>query len=195
VNAVLKTHSPESPTGLDVAGGPEDKFPNTMFEEVMRPAIEAGVPITVHAGEQAKGPDFKEAPPSFIRDAIERLGARRIGHGLSLMAGDEALWDLIREKNICIECCPPSNAILGYVPMGKHPLKYFLDTGVKATLNTDDPLMFDVDSVRSIFVKHGRDLGLTPEDVIKMASNGIDAAFVSEFKRELLREKLKRRLR
>lgn len=110
---------------------------------------EAGIPITVHAGEQSAPPEFKEAPPSFVKDAVEKLGARRIGHGTSLIA-DPKLRDWIRERNVCIECCPVANDAMGYMPLEKHPMKEFLDAGLRVTANTDDPIPFNLSGVRDM---------------------------------------------
>ncbi|MBI5152147.1 adenosine deaminase family protein [Candidatus Peregrinibacteria bacterium] len=189
VNAVLKTHTLESPVGLDIAGAPESEFPPAMFEKLLQPAREAGVPITIHAGEQSAPPEFKKTPPSFVKDAVEKLGARRIGHGTSLIA-DAKLRDWIREKNICIECCPVSNDAMGYMPLEKHPMREFLDAGLRVTANTDDPIPFGLSGVRDMFVKYGKVLRLNPTDVIQMTRNGIAAAFVTPERRLELERRL-----
>lgn len=189
VNAVLATHTSTYPMGFDIAGGPEGKYPPVMFEKLVRPLIEAKIPITIHAGEQSKPPDFIEAPPSFIKDSVDKLGATRIGHGLSLIS-DPSLWPYVRERGICIENCPTSNDKMGYMPLEKAPVKDFLDARLSATLNTDDPLMFGASSVRDIAVNHGKVLRLTPNDLIQMTRNGIAAAFVTSDRRAELGRKL-----
>lgn len=190
VKAVTSTHSDLRPVGFDISGGPEDKFPPRMFKRLIDEARDFNVPITMHAGEQAKWPDFKEAPASFVRDAIE-LGAKRVGHALSLMA-DHELRTLAWERNIFLECCPVGNAKLGYISMERHPLKQYLDAGLSATLNTDDPLMFGVSSVRDILDKHMKELRLIPADLIQMTKNGINGAFVPESRRDELMMKFER---
>lgn len=185
VSAVVKTHTPEDPVGLDIAGAPESEFPPAMFEKLLQPAREAGVPITIHAGEQSMPPEFKKTPPSFIKDAVEKLGAQRIGHGTSLIA-DPNLRSLIKERNICIECCPVSNDAMGYIPIEKHPMREFLDVGLRVTANTDDPLTFDLSGVRDMLVKYGKILRLNPSDVVQMTRNGIAAAFVAPERRSEL---------
>lgn len=194
VKAVLATHTPADPMGFDIAGGPEGKFPPAMFEKLVKPLHEAGIPITIHVGEQSKPPDFPETPPSFIKDAIDRLGAQRIGHGLSLIA-DPELWAYVKDRDVCIENCPISNDTLGYMPLDQHPLKRFLDAGLPVTLDTDDPLMFGVSSVRDIAVNNGQILRLTPEDLAQITRNGIAAAFVTSKRRAELEQKFDRFLR
>lgn len=191
VKAVLQTHSSDFPIGFDIAGGPEGAFPPDMFTDLVQPLHEANVPITIHAGEQSKPPDFKETPPSFIEDAVKKLRVRRIGHGTSLIATgtDRRIWDLLREKDICIETCPVSNAAFGYMPLAHHPLREFLDAGLSATINTDDPLMFGTPSVRDILLAYGSILRLEPKDAVQMTRNGISAAFVTKKRRaELIGE-------
>lgn len=185
VDAVLQTHSAESPVGLDIAGAPEAAFPPSMFGNLMSPAIEAGVPITIHAGEQAKLPMFKEAPSFFVRDAILKLGARRIGHGTSILA-DADLRELIRKRGICLECCPVSNKVMGYLPLEQHPIKQFLDENLPVTINTDDPIPFGLSSVRDMLRQYGKILRITPQDIMQMTRNGIAAAFVTPQRRDEL---------
>ena len=124
VNAVLATYTDSDRMGFDIAGGQEGQFPPAMFEELVRPLREAKIPIVVHAGEQSKTPKFIETPPSFIKEAIDKLGAERIGHGSSLIA-DPSLWPYVRDRGVCIETCPPSNDKMGYVPLAEAPLKDF----------------------------------------------------------------------
>ena len=84
-----RLHRADRPVGLDIAGFPEIEFPPGAFERALGPAHEAGVPLTVHAGEQGRPPEFAASPPASIVEAVERLGARRIGHGTAL-AGSAA---------------------------------------------------------------------------------------------------------
>ena len=59
--------------GGDEAGGPAKLFP-----DIFREARDRGLHVVAHAGE-ACGPES-------IRDAVELLGAERIGHGLTNVA-------------------------------------------------------------------------------------------------------------
>lgn len=182
VRAVVQMHCEDRPVGLDIAGKGEIDFPPRMFKDVFAPAREARVPITVHAGEQGYPPHFDGAPPSMIREAIELLGARRIGHGTSLLA-DPDLVTMVRERGIGIEACPVSNDLMGFMPLAEHPLRRMLDTGLLVSAGTDDPLFFGVDSVRAMFLQTHEVLGLTPLNVQQLTRNAIATAFVSEQKR------------
>lgn len=187
VQAVMATSNRETPIGIDIAGMPENKFPPSRFKSVLKPAREAGIPITVHAGEQGKPPLFADAPASYVKDAVLELGARRIGHGTSLVS-DEAVRQLMIDMGIGIECAPVSNEMMGFIGINQHPLKSFLDAGLLASASTDDPLMFGVSSVREMLVKFGADLNIDPLDVIEMTRNGIKTAFVSEARRSKLND-------
>lgn len=183
----------DKPIGLDIAGAPEIKFPPAMFSKVLTPARRAGIPITIHAGEQCRVPDFSGAPASFVRDAILDLGAKRIGHAVSLMDNSKdavGTKRLMKHMGIGIEGCPISNDLMGFVSVDKHPLKQFLAEGLLASIATDDPLFFGVASVREMLMKHGATLGLTPQDALQLTRNAIQTAFVTEKRRTELIKKL-----
>jgi adenosine deaminase len=182
-------HRVDRPVGLDIAGFPETAYPPRLFEEALRPAREAGVPLTVHSGEQGRWPDFLDAPPDLIVEAIERLGARRIGHGTSLAASPQAR-SLVRDCGVAIECCPVSNQRMGFVPIASHPLPLLLDEGLLVSLATDDPLMFGPFTVGETFEMIAGPLRLEASALLQLTRNGIESAFVTEKRRTLLREKV-----
>lgn len=185
-----RLHRPDRPVGLDIAGFPEVPYPPAVFADALRPAREAGVPLTVHAGEQGRPPACADAPPALIVDAISALGARRIGHGTSLMVADPTVRDWVRDCGIGIECCPVSNACMGFVPVGRHPLPGFLRGGLLASVGTDDPLMFGPFTLAETREMIGPALGLTPADWVRLARNGIRTAFVAEERRAWLLTRL-----
>jgi adenosine deaminase len=127
--------------GFDLAGD-EEGFPARMFEDVFEPIRRAKaarperVHVTIHAGE-ASGPES-------VWEAIEILGAERIGHGIHSFR-DPALVRYLAERRICLEMCPTSNWLTGAVArLEEHPLRAALESGVAATINTDDPTIFGV---------------------------------------------------
>lgn len=190
----VRAHRDGYPTAIDIASGlGEVAHPPRMFRDVLNPAIEAGVPITVHAGEQGVFPDFADAPPEMIRQAVTDLGARRIGHGTSLIA-DSGLRRMLIERGVGVEMCPVSNAAMGYMPLDAHPMGMFLDEGLLVSAGTDDPIFFGIGSVRDMLVKHGADLRITPTDAVQMTRNAIETAFVSDARRQWLHEEFERRL-
>lgn len=122
--------------GVDLAGD-EIHFPGEDFAPVFAAAAQAGLHITIHAGESG--------PADRLQLAIETLGAERIGHGVRVME-DTALVDQCREREIVFEVCPTSNLHTGVVPaLRTHPLKAMRAAGLRVTLNTDDPSISQID--------------------------------------------------
>jgi adenosine deaminase len=184
-----RLHRPDRPVGLDIAGFPEVPYPPRMFTEALAPAREAGVPLTVHSGEQGVPPDFADAPAALIVEAVERLGAKRIGHGTSLAASTSARG-FLRSRGVAVECCPVSNAKMGFVPVAAHPLPLLLDEGLCVSLSTDDPLMFGPFTVAETFEAIAAPLGLDAQSLLALTRNGIESAFVTDPRRALLRQRL-----
>ena len=51
--------------------------------------------------------------------------------------------ELIRDKKICLEICPVSNQLLRYInDIRLHPIKTFLNFGIKVSISSDDPSLF-----------------------------------------------------
>ncbi len=183
---IARLYDPERPLGLDIAGFPEVDYPPRNFVEVLAPVVEAGVPITIHCGEQGSPPDFAEAPPELVVEAIELLGARRVGHGTCLMV-DEQARQLVKEKGVGVECCPGSNQMMGFIDdLAQHPLKSFLEEGLLASISTDDPLMFGDFTVSELLQRGSEALALSEAEQFQLARNGILTAFISSERRELL---------
>jgi adenosine deaminase len=122
-------------------------------------------------------------------EAIEQLGARRIGHGTSLAASAEARA-VARAHAVGIECCPVSNHRMGFVPIAQHPLKTFLQEGLLVSLATDDPLMFGPVSVQQTFDAIEQPLGLGPADLAALTRHAVETAFVTDERRAWLRAAL-----
>jgi adenosine deaminase CECR1 len=58
------------------------------------------------------------------------LETKRIGHGFQLFLHPH-LQDQVKKKDICIEACPISNLLLGYVTdLRSHPVRYMLHKGL-----------------------------------------------------------------
>lgn len=116
--------------GLDLAGD-EAGYPTSPFGAIFQDASQAGLNITVHAGEWGG--------PENVAQAIELLGAERIGHGVRVME-DEAVVSLSRERGTVFEICVTSNYQSGVVDtLTKHPIQNMLDAGLNVTIDTDDP--------------------------------------------------------
>jgi adenosine deaminase len=156
-------------------GGQEIGNPCIAYKDVFAAAREAGLHTVAHAGE--------EVGPESIRDAVVQLGAERIGHGTSAIQ-DPKLMDLLRERAIPLEICPTSNVITGkYVHRyEEHPIKDFLARGLVATLNTDDPILFDVE-LNEEYRRAADKIGVGEEGVMKLLRFGVSSTFMDEKKK------------
>lgn len=153
--------------GLDLSGI-EPGFPPEMFQEPFRIAREAGLGITVHAGEAAG--------PENVRSAIEQLGATRIGHGVRVVQ-DEQILQLVKERGVTLELCPTSNVLTRAVSsLGEHPIGSLHAQGVLVTVNTDDPTVCGV-SLTGEYMLVMENFGFTLEDIEQLITNARLAAF------------------
>ena len=172
-------------TGLDLAGN-EAEFKSDPFHGIFKEAKQAGLHITIHAGEWG--------PADNVRDAIENLGAERIGHGVRVLENEYATA-LARERGTIFEVCVTSNYQSGVVKsLHAHPLPRMFEAGLKVTINTDDP------SVSRITLAHEyqhvcEDLNI-PMDVLKnsviVAAN---SSFLPNDEKEKLVASLKKELK
>jgi len=168
-------------TALDLAGD-ELGFPGSLFLPHFNRARDAGWRITVHAGEAAG--------PESIWQAIRELGAERIGHGVKAIE-DPALMDFLAEQRIGIESCLTSNIQTSTVAaLEKHPLKTFLEHGVLATINTDDPAVQGVDITHEYQVAAAQ-AGLSQAQIRQAQQNGLTIAFLSEQEKQALCESVR----
>lgn len=164
---------------LDLAGD-ELGFPGALFEEHFIKARDTGLNITVHAGEAAGA--------ASIWHAIKELGAQRIGHGVKAIE-DPALIEYLVQHQIGIESCLTSNIQTSTVAsLAQHPLKTFLQHGVLASINTDDP------AVQGIELRHEYEIaapeaGLTPDQIEQAQRNGLTMAFLSDSEKADLTQK------
>jgi adenosine deaminase len=116
--------------GMDLAGN-EAEFKSEPFYGIFKEAKQAGLHITIHAGEWG--------PAANVREAIEKLGAERIGHGVRVMEDDDTIA-LARERQTAFEVCITSNFQSGVVSsLAEHPLPRMIEAGLNVTINTDDP--------------------------------------------------------
>jgi len=162
-------------------GGDEERGPAELFTEVYREAREQGLHMVAHAGE-ACGPES-------IRQAVELLGAERIGHGLTA-AQDPAVVALLRERRIPLEVCPTSNVATGLLARFEdHPLPQFLKAGLVVTLNSDDPAMFGTSLAREYGLAADA-FGLSREQIVGLCENSIHAAFLLQEEKEVLVKEL-----
>lgn len=163
-------------SGLDLTGD-EAAVPPQPFSGIFQQAQQAGLWITAHAGEW-------EGPQS-IRDALEYLGATRIGHGVR-SAEDADLVEELRERQIALEVCPTSNIQSGvFANPQDHPLRHLLKKGVPVSINTDDPGVSNI-TLTDEYAFAVRELGLSASDLKQTILGAARAAFLPEPSRDRL---------
>jgi adenosine deaminase/aminodeoxyfutalosine deaminase len=162
-------------------GGDEVRGPAELFREIYREAREAGLHLTAHAGETVG--------PESIRQAVELLGAERIGHGLTAVRAPEVMA-LLRDRRIPLEVCLTSNLATGQLRrLEDHPLRQFLESGLIVTLNSDDPAMFGT-SLEGEFALAAKHFGLTREEIVRLCENAIRATFLPANEQQPLLQEL-----
>lgn len=151
-------------------GSAERGNPPSKFARYFAEAKRRGYRTTIHAGE--------DGPASYVTEALNVIAPDRIDHGVAA-ASDAALVARIADDGIPLTICPLSNVALRVVPsLEAHPLKTFLDAGVKATINSDDPPFFGgYLGENYIAVARALDLGL--DDVRRLAANSLDACWTT----------------
>ena len=134
--------------------------------------------MTVHAGEAAGA--------QSIVTAIDQLGATRIGHAVRAVE-DAAVMDLLRERRIGIEANLTSNVQTSTVPdYPSHPLKKFLEHGLLATINTDDPGISGIDLAYELDVAAPA-AGLDESQIVRALENAWEIAFLPPEEKTRLR--------
>jgi aminodeoxyfutalosine deaminase len=118
-------------------GGLEAQYPPEPYAPMFALAKAEGLGSVPHAGEHAG--------PESIRGALDALGADRIRHGIRAVE-DPALVEELAAREIVCDVSPISNVRTGAVPsLGEHPLPRLVAAGVRCSISTDDPAMFDTD--------------------------------------------------
>jgi len=164
--------------GLDSS---ERGHPPAKFAAVFERARREGFFTVAHAGE--------EGPPAYIAEALDLLHVARIDHGVRCEE-DPALVARLARTRVPLTVCPLSNVKLRvYKRIEDHNLKRLLEAGLCVTVNSDDPAYFggyiaaNFDAVRV-------GLGLSREDMRKLAANSIEASFLSAMDKARWQEKI-----
>ena len=153
--------------GLDSS---EKGNPPGKFERVFAQVREAGLKVVAHAGE--------EGPATYIREAIEKLKAVRIDHGVRCVEDPDLVKELAR-KQIPLTVCPLSNIKLCvFKKLSEHPLKELLHAGVNVTVNSDDPAFFG--GLLETWLACLKELSLVEKDLAQLAKNSFAGSFLSD---------------
>src|ERR1700689_3119706 len=157
-------------------GGDDLAFPAGNFRPAFDLARSEGLRIVCHAGEIGG--------PESVREAVEILGAERVGHGIAVM-NDPALAGSLATRHVVLENCLSSNLSTGALAkqtgkpgatMADHPIAKLIAQGLLVTLSTDDPAMFHTDLLTEY--SHAASLGLSNKQLLQLAQQGFRAAFL-----------------
>ncbi len=161
---------------LDLAGD-ELHFPGELFVEHFKKARDAGWHACPHAGEVLGA--------ESVWQALRELGAERLGHAVHAVS-DPALLDYLAEQRVGVESNLTSNVQTSTVPdYASHPLKLFLERGIPATINTDDPGISAID-ISYEYTMAVEKVGLSVEQVRQAQRNALQVCFLSEEEKQAL---------
>lgn len=158
-------------------GGDELSLPLADYQPVYKEAAGNGLHLLAHAGETGG--------PQQIRDAIELLGAERIGHGIAAIR-DPSLMRLLNERKIPLEVCPTSNLRTKALniqlnsaepKLREHPLPKLFRAGVPVSLSTDDPAMFHTSLVDEYIYAH--QMGLSVVELLQINRAAFEQSFLN----------------
>jgi adenosine deaminase len=131
--------------GFDVAGS-EVNNPAKLHRHAFQLVIDNNISCTAHAGESF-GPDS-------VHQAIHKCGAHRIGHGTRLIENGDLL-NYVNDHRIPLEVCPSSNLQTKAASSWEtHPVDFFVDYGLRVTINTDNRLITDTTVTKELWLCH-----------------------------------------
>ena len=173
-------HSEDLPVAFDLAGD-EAGYPLATHLPAFEIVRGAGTPFTVHAGEAA-GADS-------VREVLDCLQPRRIGHGVRAVEDPDLVARLVRE-GVHLETCPSCNVQLSVVAsMADHPIDALATAGVSIGISTDQRAITDTtltQEMRRLVTAFGWERSV----LARRQLDALEAAFVTEPTRARLRERL-----
>ncbi len=164
--------------GFDIAAD-EAGYPIHEHRAAFRYAKESGLHITAHAGEAC-------GPPS-VWETLTHFFPSRIGHGVRSVE-DPLLMEHLKRENIHLEVCPTSNIHTGIYPSVKeHPADLIYKSGISMSINTDGRTISNV-TLTDEYEKLHQAFGWGETEIIQCNLNAINAAFISEDKKQKLKD-------
>lgn len=181
---IAAEHMKNGLVGLDLAGN-EAEFASEPFYGIFKEAKQTGLRITIHAGEWG--------PAENVREAIENLGAERIGHGVRVLE-DENVTALAKESGTTFEVCVTSNFQSGVVnDLKQHPLPRMIEKGLNTTINTDDPSVSRITLARE-YQYACEDLDISIDSVKQCILNAAQASFLPDVEKTEFVSSIKKEL-
>jgi adenosine deaminase len=163
-------------------GGDELSLPLSNFRLIYKFAAEHDLHLVAHAGETGG--------PEQIQDAIDLLGAQRIGHGIAAIRS-AALMNTLANRKIPLEICPTSNLRTNALSiqlssahsrLAHHPLPRFFRHGIPVTISTDDPAMFNTTLLEEYSA--ALQMGLSLDDLLAINRTAFEHSFLSDSTRQ-----------
>ncbi|MBK6734850.1 MAG: adenosine deaminase [bacterium] len=154
--------------GFDLAGAEKD-YPAKDHIEACLYVLNNNINITIHAGEAFGAPS--------IHQALHYCRAHRIGHGTHLIE-DVDLMAWVNDRRIPVELCLASNVQTKAIPdLQSHPIRRFMEEGLRVTLNTDNRLVSGT-TVTNEFRLAVENYDLSEDEVLGLVMNGFKSAFL-----------------
>ncbi|KOS60504.1 adenosine deaminase [Lysinibacillus agricola] len=159
---------------IDLCASEEESFCKKFVDPIAL-AKKYGYRVTIHAGETGIGKN--------VLEAVEMLGAERIGHGVFIKDCAEA-YKIVKERQVVLEMCPTSNvqtkAVHNY---SEHPIYKFHKDGIKVTFNTDNRTVSDTTMAKEIHLVNN-EFNLSEEDYRQIYLNSVEASFADQETKE-----------
>jgi len=153
--------------GIDLCASEDEGFCERFVEPIAL-ARAYGYRVTIHAGETGIGKN--------VLEAVELLGAERIGHGVFIKDCIEE-YKIVKERKITLEMCPTSNVQTKAINnFNEHPIYDFYKDGIKVTVNTDNRTVSDTNMTKECNILF-KQFNITHEDYKKIYFNSVEACF------------------
>ncbi|BCZ49372.1 adenosine deaminase [Clostridium gelidum] len=167
--------------GIDLCASEEDGFCKKFIEPIAL-ARQYGYRVTIHAGETGIGKN--------VLEAVELLGAERIGHGVFIKDCIEA-YNIVKERKVTLEMCPTSNVQTKAVnSFNEHPIYDFYKDGIRVTVNTDNRTVSDTNMTQECNILF-EEFNITYEDYKQIYYNSVEACFADLCTKQKLKKYMK----
>lgn len=158
--------------GLD---SDERNNPPLKFAKVFKRAREEGYFLTMHCDVD------QQNSVTHLWQCLNEIGVGRIDHGVNSLE-DEALCAEIKRRGLALTVCPISN---GFVTDGTKAaaIKRMLDTGMRVTVNSDDPAYFGGYITENLMAVQA-EVGLSKNEILQLARNAFEASWLPRARKD-----------
>lgn len=147
--------------GIDLVGD-EGQFDSEFHAGLLKDWRQAGKMVCAHVGEST----LSHKGPKNVKAAIEILNVNHIAHGIYAWQDDDIL-KAAKDADVTFDMALSSNYMTGvWKDRSWHPIKKFLDYGVKVTIGTDDPTQCNT-TLEQEYALAGR-LGLSDQEISRL---------------------------